>query len=262
MANRTILEEERAAKPSKSVKKTANGGGKNGGVAERERVFELFRRWGFYESNLDPLGFFEPEKRPELNLSGPAADEARAVYCGTVGAEFMHLPEQERREWIAERLESPAPAVDRRQILERLIRADLFEQVLQARYLGAKRFSLEGVTALIPLLDALLEAAGETGARESIMARSHRGRLNVMVHTACKPAHQVVSGFEDVDPRSVLGAGDVKYHVGATGVFKTTTGKQIGIHLVSNPSHLEGVDPVARGRARATQTALGAGSTK
>lgn len=87
---------------------------------------------------------FEPEKRPELNLTGEAADEARAIYCGTVGAEFMHLPEQERREWIAERMESPAPAVDQRWILERLVRADLFEQVLQARYLGAKRFSLEG----------------------------------------------------------------------------------------------------------------------
>src|ERR1700719_3818927 len=262
MVNRTTLEEERAARPAKSAKKTANGGGKNGGLAERERVFELFRRWGFYESNLDPLGFLEPVKRPELNLAGHAADKARAIYCSTVGAEFMHLPEQERRQWIAERLESPAPAVDQRRILERLVRADLFEQVLQARYLGAKRFSLEGVTALIPLLDALLEAAVETGARESVIAMSHRGRLNVMVHTACKPAHQVVSGFEDVDPRSVLGAGDVKYHVGATGVFKTTTGKQIGIHLVSNPSHLEAVDPVAMGRARAKQTRLGANSEK
>jgi 2-oxoglutarate dehydrogenase E1 component len=262
MANRTTLEEERAARAPKSAKKTANGGEKNGGLAEREHVFELFRRWGFYEANLDPLGFFEPEKRPELNLTGEAADEARAIYCGTVGAEFMHLPEQERRQWIAERLESPAPAVDQRHILERLVRADLFEQVLQARYLGAKRFSLEGVTALIPLLDALLESSAENGARESVIAMSHRGRLNVMVHTACKPAHQVVSGFEDVDPRSVLGAGDVKYHVGATGVFKTTTGKQISIHLVSNPSHLEAVDPVAMGRARAKQTRLGGNSVK
>src|ERR1700681_2893883 len=262
MANRTTLEEERAPKAPKSAKKSANGSGKGGGPAERERVFELFRRWGFYQSNLDPLGFLEPVKRPELNLTGPIANEARAVYCGNVGAEFMHLPEQERRQWIAERLESPATAVDQRRILERLVRADLFEQVLQARYLGAKRFSLEGVTALIPLLDALLEAAAETGARESVIAMSHRGRLNVMVHTACKPAHQVVSGFEDVDPRSVLGAGDVKYHVGATGAFGTPTGKQIGIHLVSNPSHLEAVDPVAMGRARAKQTRLGGDSTK
>src|ERR1700693_4382639 len=112
MANRTTLEEERAAKTPKSAKKTTNGGGKNGGLAEREHVFELFRRWGFYEANLDPLGFFEPEKRPELNLTSEAADEARAIYCGTVGAEFMHLPEQERREWIAEQVESMATAGD------------------------------------------------------------------------------------------------------------------------------------------------------
>src|ERR1700726_2627656 len=128
MANRTTLEEGRAAKPPKSAKKSANGGGKNGGVAERERVFELFRRWGFYESNLDPLGFLEPLKRPELNLTGPAADEARAIYCGTVGAEFMHLPEQERRQWIAERLEQSPTEVDQKKVLERLVRADLFEQ--------------------------------------------------------------------------------------------------------------------------------------
>jgi 2-oxoglutarate dehydrogenase E1 component len=147
--------------------------------------------------------------------------------------------------------------VDQHKILERLIRADLFEQVLQARYLGTKRFSLEGVTALIPLLDSILDTAGEHGALESIMAMSHRGRLNVMVHAACKTPHEVVAGFEDVDPRSVLGAGDVKYHVGATGTYVTSTGKEIGIHLVSNPSHLEAVDPVAVGRVRAKQTRYG-----
>jgi 2-oxoglutarate dehydrogenase E1 component len=262
MAPRTTLEEVHPAKTAKTKKKTAGGGGKNGGTNDRERVFELFRRWGFYQSNLDPLDFFKPLKHPELNLTGTDADEARAIYCGTVGAEFMHLPEPERRQWITECMESAAPDVEQRHILERLIRADLFEQVLQARYLGAKRFSLEGVTSLIPLLDTLLEVAGENGAHEAVLAMSHRGRLNVMVHTACKPAHQVVSGFEDVDPRSVLGAGDVKYHVGATGMFETASGKQISIHLVSNPSHLEAVDPVAMGRARAKQTRLGADSTK
>src|SRR5260370_240917 len=169
-------------------------------------------------------------------VTGATAEEARAIYCGTVGADFMHLPEPERRRWIAERLEAPPNQVDQHKILERLIRADLFEQVLQARYLGTKRFSLEGVTALIPLLDSILDAAGEHGAESSIMAMSHRGRLNVMVHAACKAPHEVVSGFEHVDPRSVLGAGDVKYHVGATGTYVTTSGKEIGIHLVSNPS--------------------------
>jgi 2-oxoglutarate dehydrogenase E1 component len=262
MANRSTLDVERPAKAAKPPKKTAGSGGKNGAVSDREHVYGLFRRWGFYEANLDPLDFLKPLKHSELNFSGPDAEEARAIYCGTIGAEFMHLPEAERRQWIADQMESAAPEVDQRNVLERLIRADLFEQVLQARYLGAKRFSLEGVTSLIPLLDSLLEVAGENGAQESVIAMSHRGRLNVMVHTACKPAHQVVSGFEDVDPRSVLGAGDVKYHVGATGVFETASGKQIGIHLVSNPSHLEAVDPVAMGRARAKQTRIGAGSKK
>src|ERR1700740_1256902 len=172
----------------------------------------------------------------------------------------MHLPQPERRRWIAERIEGSAPNVDQQKVLERLIRADLFEQVLQSRYLGTKRFSLEGVTALIPLLDSILDTVGEHGAVESIMAMSHRGRLNVMVHAACKSPHDVVAGFEDVDPRSVLGAGDVKYHVGATGTYVTSTGKEIGIHLVSNPSHLEAVDPVAIGRARAKQTRYGAHS--
>src|SRR5713101_2041606 len=259
MAHRTTLEEESTAKTPKAAKKpTAGGLGKGVSNEERERVFDAFRRWGYLEATLDPLGLFEPLKQPDLQaLTGEAAEEARRIYCGTVGADFMHLPEPERRRWIAERLEAPSSQVDQHKILERLIRADLFEQVLQARYLGTKRFSLEGVTALIPLLDSILDEAGEHGAESSIMAMSHRGRLNVMVHAACKLPHEVVGGFEDVDPRSVLGAGDVKYHVGATGTYVTTSGKEIGIHLVSNPSHLEAVDPVAVGRARAKQTRHG-----
>src|SRR5260370_40755206 len=169
----------------------------------------------------------------------------------------MNLLQTERRRWIAERMESDGPETDRDFMLTRLVRAALFEHVLQSRYLGTKRFSLEGVTSLIPLLDSILDAAGEYGAVESIVAMSHRGRLNVRVHTACKTPHEVVAGFEDVDPRSVLGAGDVKYHVGATGTYVTTAGKEIGIHLVSNPSHLEAVDPVAMGRTRAQQTRAG-----
>ncbi len=259
MAHRTTLEEERPAKTPKAAKKPAAGDpAKPASVEDRERVFDAFRRWGYLEATLDPLGLFEPLKQLDLQgLTGEAAEEARRIYCGTIGADFMHLPEPERRHWIAERLEVPSSQVDQHKILERLIRADLFEQVLQARYLGTKRFSLEGVTALIPLLDSILDEAGEHGAESSIMAMSHRGRLNVMVHAACKTPHEVVAGFEDVDPRSVLGAGDVKYHVGATGTYVTTSGKEIGIHLVSNPSHLEAVDPVAVGRARAKQTRHG-----
>ncbi|HXJ05466.1 MAG TPA: 2-oxoglutarate dehydrogenase E1 component [Candidatus Acidoferrum sp.] len=252
MADRTIMALERSARPAKGSKKSAENN------EQRERVFDAFRRWGYYEATLDPLAVFQPLKHPDLEgLTGEAAKEARRIYCGNIGVEFMHLPEPERRRWIAERIEGPELQVNQEKILERLVRADLFEQVLQARYLGTKRFSLEGVTSLIPLLDSILDTAGDFGAVDCIMAMSHRGRLNVMVHAACKTPHEVVAGFEDVDPRSVLGAGDVKYHVGATGIYTTTTGKCINMHLVSNPSHLEAVDPVAMGRARAKQTRHG-----
>src|SRR5690242_12973816 len=155
MADRTAVALERPAKTAKGSKKSA------GNNEQRERVFDAFRRWGYYEATLDPLGVFQPLKHPDLEgLSGPEAEDARRIYCGNIGAEFMHMPEPERRRWIAEQLESAPAEVDQRKILERLVRADLFEQVLQARYLGTKRFSLEGVTALIPLLDAILDTAG------------------------------------------------------------------------------------------------------
>ncbi len=149
MAHRTTLEEEHPAKAPRAAKTPgALGTARVAGNEDRERVFDAFRRWGYLEATLDPLGFLQPQKRPELDgLAGEAADEARRIYCGKVGADFMHLPEPERGRWIAERMETPAGEVDQKKILERLIRADLFEQVLQARYLGTKRFSLEGVTA-------------------------------------------------------------------------------------------------------------------
>src|SRR3974377_340711 len=247
MANRVTIAPDKTTKGAKSPP-SSNGAGHS----ERERIFYLFRRWGFYEATLDPLGYFTPLQCSDLEgLSGEYAEEARRIYCGTIGVEFLHIPEPARRNWVAEHMEGPEFEVHQRKILERLVRADLFEQVLQSRYLGSKRFSLEGETALIPLLDSVLDAAGELGGVDSVMAMSHRGRLNVMTHIASKPMHDGVAGFEDVDPRSVLGAGDVKYHVGATGVYTTSSGKSLNVHLVSNPSHLEAVDPVAMGRARA-----------
>ncbi len=225
--------------------------------AEDERVFEGYRRWGYLAANLDPLGFLTPIVHPELVAAGEAAAAARKFYCGTIGAEFVHIDDTERRRWIAERLERDAPQVDRAFILERLIRAELFEQVLQARYLGSKRFSLEGVTAVIPLLDRVLSAAAAAGAEEVVLGMSHRGRLNVMAHIAGQRAADIFAGFEDVDPRSVLGSGDVKYHVGATGEYRTREGRKLSVHLASNPSHLEAVDPVVVGRARAKQTRAG-----
>ncbi|MGB6484671.1 MAG: 2-oxoglutarate dehydrogenase E1 component [Candidatus Acidiferrales bacterium] len=225
---------------------------------KREAIFGAFRRWGYYEADLDPLGDLKPQPVPELDqLTGEAADEARRIYCGTIGADFMHILDGERRRWIQERMESAAPEPDRARILERLVRAELFEQVVQSRYLGNKRFSLEGLTSLIPLLDETIESAAENGVEEIVLGMSHRGRLNVMIHIVGRPAEDIFARFEEVDARSELGGGDVKYHIGATGEYTTLSGRPIGIHLVSNPSHLEAVDPVALGRARAKQTRRG-----
>src|SRR5262252_8019370 len=229
---------------------------------ERERVFEAFRRWGYLEADLDPLGFLRPLSFPELQMEGEFAREARKIYCSTVGVEFGHIANPEQRRWIQERMEGRQTAVDQQRVLDLLMRADLFEQVLQQRYLGTKRFSLEGVTALLPLVDEILEAAGQQGAVELVMGMSHRGRLNVIVHVARREAQEVFAGFEDVDPRSVLGGGDVKYHMGATGEYVTRSGATIHIHLVSNPSHLEAVDPVTVGRTRAKQDRTGEGGTR
>jgi 2-oxoglutarate dehydrogenase E1 component len=229
---------------------------------ERERVFDLFRHWGYLEADLDPLSFFQPILHSELQIDTDIAQEARRIYCGSVGLEFMHIADPEKRRWIQERIEGTPAKVEQGHVLDLLIRADLFEQVLQQRYLGTKRFSLEGVTALIPLLDQIIETAGENGAKEMVLGLSHRGRLNVIVQIAKRPQAEVFAGFEDVDPRSVLGGGDVKYHMGATGEYTTRSGKKVHIHLVSNPSHLEAVDPVTIGRTRAKQDRAGQDGTK
>ena len=240
--------------------KTSNGGSSaavvettNGSNPERERVFGSYRQWGYLDGDLDPLGFLRPRETPELETRGEYAREARSIYSSTIGVEINHIYSPERRRWIYERMESEPPQEDQQRILDLLIRADVFEQVMQQRYLGSKRFSLEGVTALIPLVDEVLDTGSRLGAIELVMGMSHRGRLNVIAHVAKRAPEEIFAGFEDVDPRSVLGSGDVKYHMGATGGYATRSGGKVHIHLVSNPSHLEAVDPVTVGRTRAKQ---------
>lgn len=227
-------------------------------AAQRERIFDKFRRWGYLAATLDPLGFLSPPSHPELEDPGELDSEARRIYCQTIGADFMHVADSERRKWIILQMESASGAKpDRERILERLIRAELFEQTLQGRFVGTKRYSMEGLAVLIPLLDQVVEASSASGVQQLVLAMSHRGRLNAMVHMVGRPPAEIFADFEDVDPRSVLGGGDVKYHVGATGEYRTPSGRTVDIHLVSNPSHLEAVDPVAMGRARSKQARIG-----
>ncbi len=135
---------------------------------ERERVFGLFRQFGYLEAELNPLGLLPPQPHPDLQLDNEWAREARRIYCGSVGVEFMHIADPERRRWIQNRMEAEPAAVDvdinQARALDLLVRADLFEQTLQQRYLGNKRFSLEGNTSLLPAVDQVLDVAGERGA--------------------------------------------------------------------------------------------------
>jgi 2-oxoglutarate dehydrogenase E1 component len=227
---------------------------------EREQIFDIFRRWGYLQATLDPLGqYLPPEPFPVPHVpEGEFAAEARRYYCGTFAIEFMHIPSLEQRQWLQEQIEQPAPRPDQKHILTKLIRADLFEQVIQQRYLGTKRFSLEGLTVLIPFLDQVFATASSAGVARSLLAMAHRGRLNVMSNTIGRAPSEIFAKFEDVDPRSTLGGGDVKYHMGATGEYTSPNGQTVALHLASNPSHLEAVNPVVMGRARAYQVRIGA----
>ncbi|HEV7667490.1 MAG TPA: 2-oxoglutarate dehydrogenase E1 component [Thermoanaerobaculia bacterium] len=225
-------------------------------------VMDAFRRYGYLAADLDPMGRLLPETEPLAELAAgtetsPETAEARRWYCGSIGIEYMHIIDPARRRFLAERMEREAEAPDRRRLLDLLVRGETFEQVIQQRYLGSKRFSIEGVTSLLPLLDGLLETAAELSAEQAVLAMPHRGRLSVMAITVGRPAAELFAGFEDVDPKSILGSGDVKYHMGATGVHAAKNGRELRLHLVSNPSHLEAVDSVAMGRARAKLDRIG-----
>jgi len=187
----------------------------------------------------------------------------RETYCGTVGVEYMYIADPERKEWLQERMESSRnrdqlDVPGRRRVLEKLVEAESFERFLHARYIGHKRFSLEGCESTIPLMDRILNDAAADRVREVVIGMAHRGRLNVLANTVGKPLAQIFSEFEgDVDPDSIQGSGDVKYHLGAMGIHRSPSGDEIVVGVAPNPSHLEWCDPVVEGMARAKQDALG-----
>jgi 2-oxoglutarate dehydrogenase E1 component len=184
----------------------------------------------------------------------------RDSYCRTVGVEYMHIQDPDERQWIQGHIEVPLTRPDhdeQMRILGRLNVAEAFETFLQTKYVGQKRFSLEGGEALIPLLDAVIGEAAEGSLDEAVLGMAHRGRLNVLANVIGKSYGQIFKEFEgNLDPKSTQGSGDVKYHLGAEGVFTANSGRQIRTSLVANPSHLECVDPVAEGVVRAKQDIL------
>ena len=189
----------------------------------------------------------------------------RDSYCRTVGIEYMHIQDPAQRRWIQDRVERPYTPLSREshlRVLRRLNAAEAFETFLQTKYVGQKRFSLEGGESVIPLLDALLNDAAHAGLAEVAIGMAHRGRLNVLANIAGKSYGQIFREFEgSQDPRSVQGSGDVKYHLGTEGTFTAEDGATTRVYLAANPSHLEAVDPVLEGVVRAKQDRINLGGS-
>ncbi|MEZ5170778.1 MAG: multifunctional oxoglutarate decarboxylase/oxoglutarate dehydrogenase thiamine pyrophosphate-binding subunit/dihydrolipoyllysine-residue succinyltransferase subunit [Acidimicrobiia bacterium] len=254
-----------------------------------QQLINMYRVRGHLIANLDPLGYTAARTHPELDpdhwgltiwdldrefatggLAGRRAMLLRDIlgvlrdaYARTIGVEYMHIQESDQKEWIQEHVEgeSPDPSLDtKRRILDRLNAAEAFEAFLQRKFLGHKRFSLEGAESLIPMLDALLDSAADAGCPEVVMGMAHRGRLNVLANTLGKSYTQIFREFEgELDPDAPQGSGDVKYHLGTTGEHESAEGNSLTVRLASNPSHLEAVDPVVEGMARARRDELEAG---
>jgi len=257
-------------------------------IEQQARVLQLinaYRVRGHFEADLDPLGIAPKRSHPELDpgyygfaredlgrefsvsrLFGMPALTLRGIlstlreaYCGTVGVEYMHIQDPVQRRWIQERIEDkrhhqPLSLDTKRAILTKLYAAETFEVFLHTKFVGHKRFSLEGAEALIPLLDTLIEHGATQGIEEVVIGMPHRGRLNVLANILGKSYEMIFSEFEgNVDPSLMMGTGDVKYHLGFSDDQVARNGKTVHLTLTANPSHLEAVDPVVEGRVRAKQ---------
>jgi multifunctional 2-oxoglutarate metabolism enzyme len=185
------------------------------------------------------------------------------TYCDKIGVEYMHIQNPAEKAWVQNKMEpvKNTPAYDnqiKKNILKKLIAAESFEHFIHSKFVGHKRFSLEGSETLIPVLDMILSEAAEHGIKEVVFGMAHRGRLNVLANVIGKTYDSIFVEFEDIrDPNSIAGSGDVKYHLGATGNYRTIAGKNISVSVAANPSHLEWVNPVVEGMVRAKQARLG-----
>ncbi|MEK6321480.1 MAG: multifunctional oxoglutarate decarboxylase/oxoglutarate dehydrogenase thiamine pyrophosphate-binding subunit/dihydrolipoyllysine-residue succinyltransferase subunit [Acidobacteriota bacterium] len=255
-------------------------------VRKQARVFELinaYRVRGHLIADLDPLGWKTVQYHPELDIAtygltiwdldrefitggvGGAktatlreiVDHLHAYYCGKVGIEYRNIQGPEEKEWIRARVETPPPALPvevKKQLLWKLISAELFERFLGRKYLGQKRFSIEGNETVIALLDQLIESSAPRGIDDITIGMAHRGRLNVIANVIGKFCERIFTSFEgSIHPNFPHDQGDVKYHQGASGVRETADGHEVSLAVVPNPSHLEFVNPVVEGIVRARQ---------
>jgi 2-oxoglutarate decarboxylase len=260
-------------------------------ISKAARVHELihaYRVRGHLMADTDPLEYRQ-RKHPDLDINqhgltlwdlerefatggfgGKPRMQLREIlgvlrdsYCRTVGIEYMHIQNPEERAWIQDRVELPHGRADHDEqlrILSRLNVAEAFEMFLQTKFVGQRRFSLEGAEALIPLLDAVLTEAAGHDLHEAVIGMAHRGRLNVLANIVGKSYAQIFQEFEgNLDPATTHGSGDVKYHLGAQGRYRGADGVEIPTSLVANPSHLEAVDPVLEGVVRAKQDVIDMG---
>jgi len=264
----------------------------DGAVDKTARVIELidaYRTRGHLMADTDPLNYRQ-RRHPDLDVlshgltlwdldrefavGGFAGSERmklrdvlgvlRDAYCRTIGTEYMHIADPEQRAWLQERIEVPHQkpnSAEQKYVLSKLNAAEAFETFLQTKYVGQKRFSLEGGETVIPLLDAVLDKAAEHELDEVVIGMPHRGRLNVLANIVGKPISQIFREFEgNLDPGQAHGSGDVKYHLGAEGKYFRMFGDgETVVSLASNPSHLEAVDPVLEGIVRAKQDLLDKG---
>jgi 2-oxoglutarate dehydrogenase E1 component len=274
--------------PARWAKDTnpANVEGDSERILKQIRVQELinmYRVRGHLYAHLDPLHSDPPPLHSELEIStyglsiwdlqrtfvvnGLAGRREatleeilsilREAYCRTIGIEYGHIMDPEQKRWIQERVEgvSPVTSMDQQlRVLDALTEAEVFERFLHTRYVGQKRFGLEGGESTIVALRTVLDVAADQGTKEAVIAMAHRGRLNVLANVVGKSYSDIFSEFEgNLDPESVQGSGDVKYHKGARGAFTSASGSVIEVSMASNPSHLEAVSPVVEGIVRAKQ---------